>query len=357
MNCLQNINKNKIPNDIIMLYLKLYQFKGRNKEMIGAVENDYDTLVLETIRTDSYFLAKFLDLGINESRYKSILLRNVQPKNKDERLLRNIKNALIRIHEESHEFELIDREIHDLLKFLYGDVTNNDLLHFSKVNQSKKEKINLLSSGHKTKREALEALVNAYHHTKKHSDYEASFIILNFVVDFLLLKPFKAHNEELGIMLLYILLMSEGIESFHLSSFFEKLYKQRERFLKLRQEVAHNWADGMSDTHNLHRFILKIAIESYQDVTEMLRNYTFDQQLNKGDYIENTINKLDEVFTKDEIRYQHPTISDSTINRTLKRLRDEKKIRPLGKGRSAKWMKLYQSPKKNNIHEQLNLKL
>ena len=33
------------------------------------------------------------------------------------------------------------------------------------------------------------------------------------------------------------------------------------------------------------------------------------------------------------------------------------KIRPLGKGRSAKWMKLVDGPKKKAIFEQLDLKI
>ncbi len=357
MNCLENISKNRIPNDIIMLYLDLYRFKGRNRDMLGAIENDLPTLIGETIRTDTYFLAQMLDLKISDSRFKSLVLRNVQPKTRDERLLRNLKKAFERIHEEAHEFELIEREIHDLLRFVYGDVSPSESLYYAKAPQKKKERINLLSSGHKTRREALEGLINTYHSVQKKNEYESSFITINFIVDFFQLKPFNAHNDEIGLVLLYILFLSDGIEAYHLSSFFEKLYKQRERYQKLKVEAAHNWSEGLSDTHGLHRFFLKIAIEAYQDFSEILRNYTFDQQINKSDYIENTINRLEEVFTKDEIRSAHPTISDSTINRTLKRLRDEKKIRPLGKGRSAKWMKLYPSPKKPSIQEQLNLKL
>ena len=79
--------------------------------------------------------------------------------------------------------------------------------------------------------------------------------------------------------------------------------------------------------------------------------------MNKSNNIENTINKLEDVFTKDEIRLLHPYISDSTINRTLKRMRDEELIRPLGKGRSAKWMKLYKTENKDKLFEQMNFQI
>ena len=67
--------------------------------------------------------------------------------------------------------------------------------------------------------------------------------------------------------------------------------------------------------------------------------------------------KLNDVFAKDEIRERHPLISDSTINRTLKRLQEEGKIRPLGKGRSAKWIKLVKTEKKLNFQQQLHMNL
>jgi len=357
MHCLENIQKNRIPNDIIMLYLTLYRFVGRNREMLKTVESDFEILLNDTIRTDTYFLSKIFELKISEARIKSLLTKDVQPKTKDERLLKNIKEAFKKIHKETDDFELLTREIQDLLYFLYQNVAPKEKLHFAKAPKQKKDKINLLSSGQKTKRESLEALVKTFKQTLKENNYEPTFVVLNFIVDFFLLKPFNAYNEEIGIILLYILLLDEEIEAFHLSSFYEKLYKRYAKYQKLRQEASHNWAEGLSDTHGLHRFFLEIFIESYQDVSEILRNYAYDQQINKSDYIENTINKLEEVFTKEQIRQHHPTISDSTINRTLKRLRDEKKIRPLGKGRSASWMKLYQSPKKKTIEEQINWNL
>ncbi|MFU8786621.1 MAG: hypothetical protein ACNA7U_05170, partial [Candidatus Izemoplasmataceae bacterium] len=206
-------------------------------------------------------------------------------------------------------------------------------------------------------REALEELLKEYKSLKSKGDYEISFILTNFYIDFINLKPFTKHNEVLGLVLLYILLLTNGYESLHLASLFELFYKQNVKLEKQIKDASHNWSENLADTMQLHRFMLELLLESYKSLHELLRNYTFDQQTNKSDYIENTINKLEEVFTKEEIRAQHPTISESTINRTLKRMRDEKKIRPLGKGRSAKWMKLYPSQKKNTVYDQLKLKV
>ena len=85
--------------------------------------------------------------------------------------------------------------------------------------------------------------------------------------------------------------------------------------------------------------MIKLILEAYGRADKIIKEYKIDQNLSKGDNIEHTINKLQNIFTKDQIRLIHPYVSESTINRALQKLRDENKIKPLGKGRSAKWIK------------------
>jgi len=356
MYCLQNIDAAKIPNDVIHKYLQLYRFIGRNQDMVKIVDKDFKALLRQTIQTDAYYLSKYVNLSVKDNRLRRILEKDLQPRTKEERLLSHIKKAFEKIHQETETFELTDRELLDLLQFLGDGVEHPAKLQYDKSNTTDAP-VSLLSSGQKTKREALEKLIAKYNEVRKKERFEDGFIAINFYIDFVNLKPFRALNETIGLFVLYILLLTRGYAGFHLSSFFEKLFKRREAFQKHRTEASHNWSEGLSDTIGIHRFITEVAIETYKDVHELLRNYTFDQQVNKSDYVESTIQRLDEVFTKEDIRRAHPTISDSTIDRTLRRLRDEKKIRPLGKGRSAKWMKLMPGTKRKSIHEQLDLKL
>jgi hypothetical protein len=352
---LNNISHVRIPNDIIARYLQLYRFIGRNQELLQVVQSDFDVLVENTTRNDAYFLGQFLGISLPESRFRQILIKDVQPKNRVERLLMHLKQAIKRVHKDTDTFQLIDTEIHDMLRFLYKDVESDDVLHFAKHTKKERQRINLLSNGTKTKRDALGKLVDMYHYAKKNTQFEHGLVAVDFYIDFINLAPFKKHNSEIGLLTLYILLISYDYKAFHLISFFKKLYKSREQFEKVKEEASRNWSEGLSDTSALHRFILDLSIEAYKESHEMVRNYTFDKKLNKSDYIENTINKLDEVFSKEDIRSAHPTVSDSTIDRTLKRLRDDKKIRALGKGRTAKWMKLYKTNKKPSFQEQMNL--
>ena len=89
------------------------------------------------------------------------------------------------------------------------------------------------------------------------------------------------------------------------------------------------------------RQVFKLIGEAYNQLDGLIKNLYFAKRAYKSDVIEETIyKKMPKYFTKDDIRRFHPDASDSTINRILFKLRDEQIIMPLGKGRSARWMKL-----------------
>ncbi len=356
MYALNNTETIRLPNDIVRRYLDLYRFIGRNEEMLKIVEEDFSTLLRRTIATDAFYLAAFHGVEVSETRRRRILEKDVKPRSRSERILKRMKDVFRKIHGETETFELFDRELYDLLHFLFEGTTPKAQLQYAKSSDAEAAPASLLSSGQKTKRQGLETLIKTYNPLEREDAFEPGLLATNFYVDFINLRPFKVHNDIIGLVVLYILLLVHEYEAFCLSSFFEKLFKKRNDFKRHVTEASQHWSEGLSDTLGLHRFLVDITLECYRDVQETLRNYTFDQQLNKSDNIENIIHRFDEVFTKEDIRKALPTVSDSTIDRTLRRLREEKKIRPLGKGRGAKWMKLMHTRKKQ-IHEQLNLKL
>jgi hypothetical protein len=352
---MQNIGRTQIPSTLLGKYLQLYLSIGKNEYNHETLESDFDSMLVQTIRNNTYYCAKIFGSSVSDARFKSLIYKDVIPKNKEEVLIQNLKLTFQKIHESTSTFFLLTSEIQDLIRFVYRDVLSTNKMQYRKIEKQTKN-IDLLSGKFTTTREQLEQLIALYQETIKRNEYEISNIITNFYIDFLNIKPFYDKNEEIGLLLLYILLLSNGYEVYHYISLFEKIYHRKDVWDKLVIQSSFNWEVGYAQVLPLHEFLIEQTIASYTLLNDIVRDYNFDKQLNKSDNVENTINKLDEIFTKDDIRIIHPYISDSTINRTLKRMRDEGKIRPLGKGRSAKWMKLYKSNNKFKF-EQLDLKI
>ncbi|QMS85897.1 hypothetical protein [Candidatus Xianfuyuplasma coldseepsis] len=356
MNCMQNLTRTQIPNDVIMDYIRLYKSIGNNRHNHDVLEGDYEVMVRQTVRNNTYYFSRLFDVKVSDARFKSLIYKGVKTKNKEERLVLQIYNAFIKIHEDADSFELLVSEIQDLARFLYSDLVTPQKLQFRKLKSTGKT-TSLLTSKNGSTRESLEQLIHLYQRALEHQEYEVAYIIMNFYIDFIHINPFYDKNQEVGLMLMFILLLTSGYEVFEYISFFELLYKRREDFNEAVIRSSFNWEMGYAQILPLHQLVLEFSMNAYETLNDLVRDYQFDKHLNKSDNVENTILKLPEIFSKDDIRNVHPYISDSTINRTLKRLRDDKKIRPLGKGRSAKWMKLVETNSKKLRFEQLDLKL
>jgi len=356
MNCLINLNRTQIPHDVIMSYINIYKSIGINHYNHETLNSDYSVMVRQTINNDTHFFFLIFALGVTDARLKSLIYKDVMPKNKDERFILNLKNVFTKIHNENSTFELLPNEVFDLLKFLYKDVLPDGRIQFRKV-AKKTNKITLLTGSYTSKRENLDDLIKLFNEKLREKKYEVSFIIENFYIDFINISPFVEKNAEIGLILLYILFLTNSYEVFEYISFMQIIASNKSEFELEVRNASFNWEEGFSQILPFHRFMLKTSSFAYDQINELIRNYEFDSQLNKSNNIENTINKLPDVFSKDDIRNVHPYISDSTINRTLKRLRDAERIRPLGKGRSAKWIKLFKTTNKKLSFEQLGLKL
>ncbi len=360
MKCLETLPKKQMPNNIIMQTIRLYRETGKNNyyESLFSKDFEFTSKQLATLDAYSFYRCFYSDLKLPESRMKSLQLDSSKPKNRSEQLYKNILEIFKIIHAPKRaDFELTVPEIHNLVTLLYKDYYPKEQLTYQKVDR---QKHSLLSTESVSKREMLEAMIQSYQALKKSNEYEATYLHLNFMIDFMNMDVYKIpENSVIAILVYYILGMQEGMMASRYVSFFSRLLINIKEYQQARDLTRLNWKEGYSEIMPLHRFFLSLYDHLYEELEETARDYDYESHLeiSKSDYIENTIDKLNQVFSKEDIRMKHPLISDSTINRTLKRLQEENKVRPLGKGRSAKWIKLYQKETKKTMMKQMNLDL
>ncbi|PAT02373.1 hypothetical protein CI105_03260, partial [Candidatus Izimaplasma bacterium ZiA1] len=81
MNCLKNITHTTIPNDVVMDYLKIYKSIGMNTHNYEILSPDYQAMNSQITSLDTYYFAKIFDLDVTETRLKSLIYKEVLPKN------------------------------------------------------------------------------------------------------------------------------------------------------------------------------------------------------------------------------------------------------------------------------------
>ncbi|MDY0277667.1 MAG: hypothetical protein RBQ97_06250 [Acholeplasma sp.] len=332
MKAISNISRIQVRNETLMLLLDLYESKGKTFYYDDLFKKDIDAFLKKSLEEDIYEIAKYLNLDLTDARINLCAKRDFVPKNKDEQLLFNIKKVLYRIQNNSERFELIANEIHELGKTLGSNHTS---VNWQKTKSEFEDGL-FDNSNFKNTREALEKLISLYKSLIKAKEYELVNVNTNFYVDFVNMQIFDNLNDLIALFVLYSLIF-QTFPIFKYVSFFKHFRSLMKPWEYAINQANYNWASKFPQTDNLTELVYRMLIESYKEVDDFAYSYEFERDLNKSDSLENTILKFKKLFTKEDLREVHPTISDSTINRTLQRLKDERKIIVIGAGRSSKW--------------------
>ncbi len=231
MKCLDNLEKTAIPGDVFMASLKLYTEIGKNTQYRTLFAPDSETLLKPHGQREAahFFKCFFPDIKITEARQKSLLLASSVANNHSEVLYKNCIAVFSLIHNgKPSTFELNGPEVFNLVKVLFNEYYGSDKLAYTRIEKPRR---NLLSNDQTSKREALEELIIKYDRLKKTGYYEATYLNLNFCVDFSNMEIFRFSDYQAVAMLLYYLLnLSQGIEAYKYVGFFQKLVLYREAF-------------------------------------------------------------------------------------------------------------------------------
>ncbi len=342
MNCLKHCKQANIPADVFIKSLSLYYKMGWNPGYKTLFHDNREMIVDKLIERESLSFYRFFfpDDKIKSSRFRSLRLSSSVANNNREQRYINIYRIFSMIHDRDADFKLTIPEIMDLVRLFYDRLPEGKRIAYQKVAS---DEAGLLSQEKRSRREDIEKMIDLYETIKKENIVEHGHLNLCFMLDFLNMEIFKIPDHEaIALLIYYILNMVDGYHVTHYESFFEKMLVNRDEYRQLLKTSVFQWSEGLADVTPLRRFFIRLYNNLYDSLSETARDYEYENNLaiNKTDYVENTIYKLPEVFSKDDVRKRHPTVSDSTINRTLKRLHEQNKIRPLGKGRAAKWMRI-----------------
>lgn len=339
MKALMNMERIHMSNELVLSLLSLYESKGKSFYYDDLFSTDVEAYEKKTLEKNVIALGRLFGQSMTDARIHLLAKRQLVAKNKDEQRLINIKSALMQLHRNPTLFELIPNEVGNLANVLGKEI---EPIHY--VTDISSEKGVLKTKKRHTRRDDLDDLMSLFSKSKRSRSHELTQLITNFYVDFMNMNIMTKENELIGIIMLYALVLRD-FTVFRYVSFFTYFLKKKDDWDHALIQANYYWSSGYAQTDLLSRILIDLLNEAYRDVDTLAHEYAFEKDLNKSDNVENSIMKLPELFTKDDLRKRHPNVSDATINRTLKKLRDDDIIRPIGRGRSAKWQRMISTNK------------
>lgn len=336
MKALENIDRFQLDNKKLMLLIDIYEEKGREYYYNALFKKDQDSLLKRVYREDMFYLGLLLEIDFTESKLKQWSKKDFVSRTKEEALFNNYKKAIKAIHKNGRDFELFHSNFDELANLL-SKGTNK--IKYADSDQSLViDKPNLFSQQKPKERKIikLDQLVNTFNEEAKRKNHEYLTLVINFYIDFINMNFFTALNEEMG-LIMFFGLIQKHFQVFRYVSFFKHLFHKKVKFYQGVSEANYNWDEGYSRFDFLYTAVIELMKESYDELKGLAHKYSFERTLIKTDDVEGSILKGNVIFSKADVRKNNPHVSDSTINRTLKRMQDEGTVRCLGTGRSAKW--------------------
>ncbi|XAM51783.1 hypothetical protein TVTCOM_18960 [Terrisporobacter vanillatitrophus] len=184
----------------------------------------------------------------------------------------------------------------------------------------------------------VESLCKRYYKLLEENKIQDLIIIASFIMDFMLISPFKEDNLTMSKILTLLLLNKSGYEVGRFTSLGNLYYDENYSYFKT---LFSKQGDIERESYNINKWLdyfLSFILAAYEDLNDEM-NLTGNKKETKTRRIEKVINSTLGYFTKDDVRNQCPDIPEPTINRVFNNLRKSGKIEVVAKGRSAKWKK------------------
>lgn len=158
-------------------------------------------------------------------------------------------------------------------------------------------------------------------------------------LDFLCIHPFRDGNGRVSRLLLLQGLYQLGFEVGRYISLERIIEQNKERYYETLRQSSEGWHEGRHDPWPYIGYLLFIVKQAYKEFEHRVGEMTAPHG-DKTARIEEAIQNFTDRFTTADLHRACPGVGIDLVRTTLKRLRGDKKVKCLGKGRSAKWIRL-----------------
>ncbi len=347
---MRNFNYLKLKNlflstNILKTIEKIHEYKGKQELYL---ENHRDILnkMTDIAKIQSTKFSNAIEgIYTKDTRLVSLMENKTEPKNRDEEEIAGYRRVLDIIHE---SFEHIDFNKNNVLTL------HNQLYFYSETNNKGKFKttdntiVEIDAFGNKKVRfEPVSSFETENYFNEMITAYEVAVkenvqplvLIFALVHDFLCIHPFDDGNGRMSRILTLLLLYKSGYLVGKYISIEMLIEETKDTYYEVLQNSSENWHSGDNNPLPFIKYMLGILIKAYRDCEDRL-NLIRKGKLTPSEKVFSVIQNSLKPLSKKEITHLCLDISTRTIERALKELQDNKKIKQIGSSRATKYIKI-----------------
>jgi Fic family protein len=276
-------------------------------------------------------------------RIRELLSSRAQPENRPEEEIAGYRAVLDTINANAASIPFTASVVEQLHRDLY-QFTNTPAGRFKNVENAIQETgadgvrvVRFQTVSALETRAAMEELHERFATASESGAHHPLLLVGCYVFDFLAIHPFRDGNGRISRLLTLLALYQAGYEIGRYVSLERLIDQTRDTYYEALQAAGHGWHE---DEHNIEpwlRYFLGILTAAHKELAATSSTVPSRRGAKREAIAQFIRSSTAGELTVADVRRAVPTASDSYIDKTLARLRDEGLIEPIGTGRGARW--------------------
>ena len=324
---------------------QIHEKKGKEQLFLKQKPEELEKLVIIAKIQSTESSNEIEGIRTTNTRLKQLVNEKTTPKNRVEEEIAGYRDALNIVHENFDSIPITPNFILQLHKVLlshtptsYGGKYKSVQNYISVINE-KGELHTLFTplSPFETPI-AMQELCDEYNRTLGEGIVDPLILIPLFIHDFLCIHPFIDGNGRMSRLLTTLLLYRSGYYVGKYISLEAKIAKNKDLYYNALYDSQIGWYENENDATPFIKYLLSTIVSAYNDFEERVE-LIFDKK-SSIEVVRMAVNFKLGKFTKMDILELVPSLSSTSIERSLKKLCDLGEIRKKGVGKSTYYIRL-----------------
>lgn len=277
-------------------------------------------------------------------RVKALVLKASTPRDRSEQEIAGYRDALNLIHESGRDMGFSVNVILQLHTMLYRyhpgnggrwKATRNEIVE--RDAEGNVYRVRFVPPDPVATPPMMEAMTASFAAAVERQR-EPLILIPLAILDFLCIHPFADGNGRMARLLTLKLLYQFEIEVGRYISLERIIEESKETYYEALEASSRGWHESRHDPLPWLRYFWGVVLRAYREFEERVGTLRTGRGA-KTDLVLEAVNRRIGPFAISDIEAECPGVSRDYIRLMLRRLRDEKRIRPQGKGRGARWLR------------------
>ncbi len=278
---------------------------------------------------------------IAPDRLRPVVLGNATPRDRSEEELAGYRQALDWIFSRQRRVPVTPAVIQRLHALAQGGFSGDAGAWKQRDNEiieilpSGERKVRFVPTPAKDTPKTVAALCLNYRDIGDEQRVPALLVVATFVLDLLCIHPFRDGNGRVSRLAATLLLQSHGFQVARYISLERLVEESKDQYYRALAECSQGWHEGRNAVIPWWNYFLDVLRRAYDELD--LQMGSVEARPAKGDLVRQTILTQVEQFTLGDLAAQVPVASPQLIKKVLAEMKQQGKVRLLGRGRGARW--------------------